>query len=130
MTTEPGMGSDAAAGAPAFRLAEFELSDLDTDQRLLAWSGASLLVFTGAGCAACRWARANLPLWRLPVDRLCWIDAENSGGLVERYGVFHLPALFVVRDGRLCAAVQATLRRDELIVALMASLAGPVEELP
>ncbi|MGQ7818941.1 thioredoxin [Metapseudomonas furukawaii] len=109
---------------------EVELTDLDADHRLLDLPGTSVLVFTSVGCAACRWARQYLPGAALPVDRLCWIDAGDNGGLVERYEVFHLPALFVVRDGLFHGVLQASLRRDDLIQALDRALARPAEELP
>jgi hypothetical protein len=109
---------------------EVELSDLDADHRLLDLSGTSLVIFTSTGCASCRWAREHLPGAGLPVERLCWIDAGNNGGLVQRYEVFHLPALFVVRDGNFHGALHSSLRRDDLIQALDRALARPAEELP
>lgn len=108
----------------------FELTDLDADRRLLDLPGVSLVIFTSTGCASCRWAREHLPVANLPVDRLCWIDAGNNGGLVQRYEVFHLPALFVVRNGNFHGALHASLRRDDLIQALDRALARPAEELP
>lgn len=107
-----------------------ELTDLDADRRLLELPGVSLLIFTGEGCATCRWARQALPQLQLPVDRLCWIDAGHSGGLVERYEVFHLPSLFLVRDGHFLGPVHAPLRPEPLIQALRAALSRPAEELP
>ncbi|AGI23975.1 hypothetical protein H681_10515 [Pseudomonas sp. ATCC 13867] len=107
-----------------------ELTDLDADRRLLSLTGVSLLVFTSEGCSSCRWARATLPTFGLPVDRLCWIDAGHSGGMVARYGVFHLPALFLVRDGHFLGPVHAALRPESLIEALCAGLSRPAEELP
>ncbi|AVR70850.1 MULTISPECIES: thioredoxin family protein [Pseudomonas aeruginosa group] len=107
-----------------------ELTDLDADQRLLALPGVSLLVFTGEGCASCRWARRHLGDLDLPVERLCWVDAGRNGGLVERYGVFHLPALFVVRDGRFHGALNVPLQREALRGAVLAGLSGSPEELP
>lgn len=107
-----------------------ELTDLDADHWLLALPGVSLMVFTGEGCSSCRWARARLPSLALPVDRLCWIDAGRNGGLVERYEVFHLPALFLVRDGEFLGAVHASLRPEPLIEALRDGLSRPAEELP
>ncbi|WP_282343046.1 thioredoxin family protein [Pseudomonas sp. PS02288] len=109
---------------------QLELTDFDADHRLLDLSGVSLLVFTSIGCASCRWARRELPGMALPVERLCWVDAGNNGGLLERYGVFHLPALFVIRDGQFFGALQARLERASLVSALDAALAGPAEELP
>ncbi|WP_286784976.1 MULTISPECIES: thioredoxin family protein [Pseudomonas] len=110
--------------------AQLELTDFDADHRLLELSGVSLLVFTSIGCASCRWARRELPGMALPIERLCWVDAGENGGLVERYGVFHLPALFVIRDGQFFGALQARLERASLVSALDAALAGPAEELP
>lgn len=106
------------------------MTDFDADHSLLDLPGISLVIFTSVGCASCRWAREHLPGAGLPVDRLCWIDAGNNGGLVERYEVFHLPALFVVRNGNFHGALHSSLRRDDLTKALERVLARPAEELP
>jgi len=107
-----------------------ELTDFDADRLLLDWPGVSLLIFTSIGCASCRFARRELPGMGLPVARLGWIDAANNGGLVERYEVFHLPALFVVGDGQFFGAVQSRLQPVELKAAINAALARLPEELP
>lgn len=114
---------------------ELELTDFDADQQLLSLAGTSLLVFTSIGCASCRYARQYLPQLSLPIDRLAWIDASDNGGLVQRYEVFHLPALFVVRDGDFYGAVHSSavhsrLNIDELTIALGRALRRPAEELP
>ncbi|PMY39047.1 thioredoxin [Pseudomonas sp. GW456-L14] len=109
---------------------ELELTDFDIDQRLLAMSGVSLVIFTSVGCASCRWARQQLPDFDLPIERLCWIDAGNNGGAVERYQVFHLPALFVVRDGEFYGALQSRLAPGELSERLAQALNRIPEELP
>lgn len=111
-------------------MVQSELTDFDADQRLLAMNGVSLVVFTSVGCASCRWARQQLPGLDLAVDRLCWIDAGNNGGVVERYQVFHLPALFVVRDGEFHGALQSRLTRNELNAGLRQALSRIPEELP
>ena len=111
-------------------MVELELTDFDADQRLLGMSGVSLVVFTSVGCASCRFAREHLPRLDLQVDRLCWIDAGNNGGVVERYQVFHLPALFVVRDGEFFGALKSRLTSTELNVAVGQALTRTAEELP
>ncbi len=108
----------------------WELTDFDADQRLLAMSGVSLVVFTSQGCSGCRWARQQLPRQALDIDQLCWIDAGDNGGVVERYQVFHLPALFVVRDGEFYGALQSRLTRTELNTAVGLALSRDPEELP
>ncbi|WP_374440398.1 thioredoxin [Pseudomonas panipatensis] len=107
-----------------------ELTDLDADHRLLQMTGDSLLIFTGEGCSACRWARARFPQMGLPVDRLCWVDAGRNGGLVERYEVFQLPALFLVRDGEFHGRLLAPLRAAALVDALRDAASRVPEELP
>ena len=109
---------------------ESELTDFDADQRLLAMSGVSLVIFTSVGCASCRFAREQLPRLDLQVDRLCWIDAGDNGGVVERYQVFHLPALFVVRDGEFFGALNSRLAESELNRAVRKALSRTAEELP
>jgi hypothetical protein len=109
---------------------ESELTDFDADQRLLAMNGISLVIFTSVGCASCRFAREQLPTFDLAIDRLCWIDAGNNGGVVERYRVFHLPALFVVRDGEFFGALQSRLTRAALNEAVGQALSRQAEELP
>lgn len=109
---------------------EWELTDFDADQRLLASSGVSLVIFTSVGCASCRFAREQLPRLDLAIDRLCWVDAGDNGGLVERYQVFHLPALFVVRDGEFFGPVQSRLTGIGLNEALGQALNRIAEELP
>jgi hypothetical protein len=109
---------------------ELELTDFDADQRLLAMCGVSLVIFTSVGCASCRFAREQLPRLDLAIDRLCWIDAGDNGGVVERYQVFHLPALFVVRDGEFFGPVQSRLTSTGLNEAVRQALSRIAEELP
>lgn len=111
-------------------VAQSQLTDFDADQQLLAMNGVSLVIFTSVGCASCRWARQQLPGLDLAVDRLCWIDAGDNGGVVERYQVFHLPALFVVRDGEFYGALQSRLTRNELNAGVGQALSRIPEELP
>ncbi|NWD69673.1 thioredoxin family protein [Pseudomonas gingeri] len=107
-----------------------ELTDFDIDRNLLDLPGVSLLIFTSVGCASCRFARAVLPTLALPVEHLCWIDAGDNGGAAQRYGVFHLPALFVIKDGGFHGAVQSRLAVNELVEALRQALSLVPEELP
>jgi len=109
---------------------EFELTDLNIDQQLLGLPGTSLLVFTSVGCSSCRWARQQLPGWNLPVDRVCWIDAGDNGGAVERYQIFHLPALFVVCEGQFHGQLQTRLTARDLTEAINQALTRNPEDLP
>jgi hypothetical protein len=109
---------------------ELELTDFDIDHRLLELPGVSLVIFTGEGCSSCRWAKRELPGLDLPIDRLCWVDAGNNGGAVTRYQVFHLPALFVVRDGEFYGALHTRLTVPELSAGVRRALSVQSDELP
>lgn len=109
---------------------QLQLTDFDVDQQLLALPGVSLLIFTSVGCSSCRWARHHLPGLSLPLDRLCWIDAEENGGAVQRYGVFHLPSLFIVRDGQFYGALRSKLSAEAIISGLDQALSRAPDELP
>jgi hypothetical protein len=50
--------------------------------------------------------------------------------VVERYQVFHLPALFVVRDGEFFGALQSRLTHTALNEAVSQALSRQAEELP
>jgi hypothetical protein len=109
---------------------QLQLTDFDVDQQLLALPGVSLLIFTSIGCSSCRWARHHLPELPLPIDRLCWIDAEENGGAVQRYGVFHLPTLFVIRDGEFYGTLRGTLSLDAIVTGLEQALVQAPDDLP
>ena len=111
-------------------MTELELTDLDADRYLLDAPGISLLIFTSIGCASCRWVKRELPKLPLHIQRLAWVDAADNGGLVRRYEVFQLPALFVVRDGQFYGALQSRLQPAALIQALDTALSRPAEDLP
>ena len=109
---------------------ELELTDLDIDQQLLGLPGISLVVFTSVGCASCRWARQQLPGWHLPVDRVCWVDAGHNGGAVQRYQIFHLPALFLVCESQFLGQLQTRLTASDLAECVNQALNRIPEDLP
>lgn len=109
---------------------ELQLTDFDADHQLLKLPGISLLIFTSIGCASCRWARRHVADFGLSVERLCWIDAGDNGGLVQRYEVQQLPALFVVADGQYFGRINSRLNAGDLQCALRQALTRIPEELP
>lgn len=107
-----------------------DLDDGTADCYLLDARGSSLLVFYSKACGTCTVARASLPTMQVPADRLCWIDAGSNSGLVERYEVFYLPALFLVRDGVFYGAVNALLEPWDLRLQMRLALDSYPAELP
>lgn len=115
---------------PSPYMQQTELDDSTADRYLLDARGVSLVVFLSDTCGNCRVARQSLPAFELPVERVCWIDAASSGGLVQRYEVFHLPAMFVVRDGTFFGAVQARLEDWDIRQQIGLALDSYPAELP
>jgi len=109
---------------------QLDLDDGTADRFLLDAAGTSLLVFHSRTCGTCRIARQQLPDFDLPVQRLCWIDAGENGGLVERYEVFHLPALHLVRDGTYYGPIAAQLAQWDLQQQIALALDNYPAELP
>lgn len=108
------------------------LSQFDFHQRLNETPGVSLVMFSGAHCGACRHWRALLQ--QLVAEdaglSLFEVDAGRDEALSREFEVFHLPTLFVFRDGEFHAPLQAEASPESLRRALAEVLAAPAEEAP
>jgi hypothetical protein len=116
------------------------------DARILAWehwreadvhralqesTGRLLLMFGRRGCGACRLAYARIPpLAAGAVDRLVHLDADDCGGLLREFEVFHLPALFLFRAGQFQAPLHASLAAPDFGQAIACAYAAPAQEAP
>ncbi len=90
-----------------------------------------LVVITSPFCGACRaMLRAIERLPQGSVDRAFVADAGESPGLVADLEVFHLPALFLFRDGEYHRPIQVPPRVTELVAALAEARSGPAFEAP
>jgi len=94
--------------------------------------GASLVLFTTPECGACRVYRRALRETQTPGAgfRVFVVDAGNSLALTREYEVFHLPALFLFRDGHFHARLDAAPVPRELRRAVADRLGRPAEEAP
>lgn len=109
---------------------QIDIDDSTADRSLLDAPGLSLVVFHSLSCPNCRIARQRLPEFELPAERIFWIDAGRNGGLVERYEVFHLPAIHVVRDGAYYGPISAQLADWDLRQQIAQALDNHPAELP
>ncbi|MCB9755224.1 MAG: thioredoxin family protein [Myxococcales bacterium] len=102
--------------------------------------GVALVIITSQWCGACKLVKRALA----SVDdealasaglepdalHLLELDAVESAGLVADLEVFHLPSMFVYRDGEYHAPLHAPARADALVDALARALAAPPVEPP
>jgi thioredoxin 1 len=104
------------------------LSDVDFHATLARLPGTSLVLIGTQACGACRvFRRLARSLPEGLVDRIVDVDAERAPGLVDELEVFHLPGLFLWRDGEDWCAVHATARPDALLAAVRAASDGPAD---
>lgn len=109
-----------------------KLSQFDFHHVLQETPGVSLVLFGAPGCGACRHLRQVLPVLREhdPALHLFYVDAGEDLALTREFGVFHLPALFVFRDGHYHAPLQAPPVPEALLRALRQTLRQPAREAP
>ena len=97
------------------------LDEFTLHKRLAEQPGVSLVLFTSPACGACRSVERLLPSAAPATARLFKVDVRQAQALARAYEVFHLPALFLFRDGRYHAALGR---------ALAEALARPAQEEP
>lgn len=106
-----------------------DLDEFSYHHRLKRQHGVALVLFSSPTCGVCRQVERLLPEAAAEVA-LFRVDVQKSPGLAREYDVFHLPALFLYRDGHYharldCQVAPAILRRR-----VATALAEPPEEEP
>lgn len=101
------------------------LHGLDVDRTLHAAEGAVLLVVTKPGCGACRAVKAALAAVAPPEELGAYeVDAGSAPALVEELGIFHLPALWLFREGEPVGEIAAEASAARMGAALREALAA------
>jgi thioredoxin-like negative regulator of GroEL len=95
-------------------------------------TGTALVMFTARGCGACRHLRQVLR--EVAARRTDWhllaVDAQQDMALVREFEVFHLPTLFLFRDGEFHCELRAEARTEAILAAVSAALRLPAQETP
>lgn len=75
--------------------------------RLAASPGVSVVLFTAPQCGACRAWKQLLPEALADVAHAFYeIDVSGATGVARYFGIFHLPTIYLYRDGRFHAELQ------------------------
>lgn len=107
------------------------LTEFNFYRSLAASPGASLVLFVGPHCGACRHAEAVLPQALAGrVEHLFRVDVEQCTALAREYEVFHLPAMLLFFDGHFHAHIHSPLLPAKLQLAVETALQLPAEEAP
>lgn len=106
------------------------LDEFDYHACLSATRGVALVLFGAPACGACKRAQALLPQAVTADTTLFRVDVEQAMALAHAFEIFHLPALFLYRDGCFHARIDCVLTVPALRRRIAAALAAPAEEEP
>lgn len=94
--------------------------------------GIALVFFSGPACGACRHLKqmflANAE--QFADIHLFEVDAERDLALTREFEVFHLPSLFLFRDGEYHCELKSEAHPAAMHRAMTAALQRPAEEAP
>jgi len=107
------------------------LNAADFHHRLEEESGVSLVFFTHELCGSCQsWKKLLLQLQQSSSVTVFEVNAETEMALTNEFEVFHLPALFLYRDGRFHAPFQCVASLQAVRDTIDLLLGQPAVELP
>ena len=107
------------------------LHEGDYHARLAATRGTTVVLFSNAHCGACRVWKHLLPSALIDlVAHFFEVDAGTATGIARYFGIFHLPTVYLYRDGHFHAELQAEARAVAVQDAVRNLFAAPAQEEP
>ncbi|MHB1186737.1 thioredoxin family protein [Thiobacillus sp.] len=117
---------DAAALSAFSRLAEGAFH-----ARLAAAPGIAVVLFSAPHCGSCRaWKRLLPEALAGVADALFEVDVAEATGVARYFGIFHLPTVYLYRDGRFHAELQCEARQEVIRETARQLLAAPAQDEP
>ena len=99
--------------------------------RLAGSSGVTVVLFSAPQCGACRAWKQLLPQALAGmVSALYEVDVSEATGVARYFGIFHLPTLYLYRDGQFHAELQCEARRQAIRLSVTGLLAAPAQDEP
>lgn len=90
-----------------------------------------MVLFSAPHCGSCRaWKRLLPEALAGVADALFEVDVAEATGVARSYGIFHLPTVYLYRDGRFHAELQCEARPDAIREAARRLLAAPAQDEP
>ena len=94
-------------------------------------SGIAVVLFTSPHCGTCRaWKRLLPPALSGLADAWFEVDVAEATGVARYYGIFHLPTVYLYRDGQFHAELQCEARADSIRLAAHQLLLAPAQDEP
>ena len=89
------------------------------------------MLFSAPHCGACRaWKRLLPEALAGVADAFYEVDVSEATGVARYFGIFHLPTLYLYRDGQFHAELQCEARREAIQQAVLSLLAAPAQDEP
>ena len=113
-----------------------ELDEFNIHETLSDLNGVALVFFSGPHCASCHHLKVLLDTeYQQFVDHFenfsaFEIKADKAAALVNEFGVFHLPSMYLYKNGEYHCELQAEAITTKLIEAIELALTKPAEEEP
>ena len=89
------------------------------------------MLFSAPHCGACRaWKRLLPAALAGLADSLFEVDVSEATGVARYFGIFHLPTVYLYRDGRFHAELQCEGRQDAIQETARQLLAASAQDEP
>jgi thioredoxin 1 len=122
---------DSTSPEHAIPAAFSRLSEGTFHARLAASSGVAVVLFSAPQCGACRAWKQLLPQALAGMaSALHEVDVSEATGVARYFGIFHLPTLYLYRDGQFHAELQCETRREAIRQSVTGLLAAPAQDEP
>jgi len=99
--------------------------------RIVASTSTAVVLFSAPGCGACRtWKRLLPDALSGLADTLYEVDVSEATGVARYYNIFHLPTIYLYRNGKFHAELQCEVRRDSIRQSALRMLEEPAQDEP
>lgn len=107
------------------------LAEGEYHARLAASPGLAVVLFSAPHCGACRAWKQLLPsALQEQVGNLYEVDVSEATGVARYFGIFHLPTVYLYRDGHFHAELQCEARLETIRTTADQLLSEPAQEEP
>ena len=122
---------DSTSPGQVIPLTFSRLNEGDFHARLAATAGIAVVVFSAPACGACRvWKKLLSQALSGMANALYEVDVSEATGVARYFGIFHLPTLYLYRDGQFHAELQCEARPEAIRRAVQQALVAPAQDEP
>ena len=107
------------------------LAEGDYHARLARTQGVAVVLFSHVPCGSCRiWKRLLPEALSTTVQHFFEVDVALDTGMARYFGIFHLPTIYLYRDGQFHAELQCAAQADTILQTAHSLFDLPAQEEP